>query len=146
MFSANGINGDMNVTLWPLQVLLQGKLAKTSCNWVVDSGNICTVCFNFQNGILHYCGFQVLAPQIFWAPSHVPPEVRSTMLEGWRKRLEGVLGEEPLAFTSMDCFDKEKGFQLKPEFHEEHAAKEFGPTVGTHLGKPLPPNQMRAGV
>ena len=44
MFSANGINGDMNVTLWPLQVLLQGKLAKTSCNWVVDSGNICTVC------------------------------------------------------------------------------------------------------
>ncbi|KAM8748854.1 ribosyldihydronicotinamide dehydrogenase [quinone]-like [Acanthopagrus schlegelii] len=117
MFSANGINGDMNVTLWPL-----------------------------QNGILHYCGFQVLAPQIFWAPSHVPPEVRSTMLEGWRKRLEGVLGEEPLAFTSMDCFDREKGFQLKPEFHEEHAAKEFGPTVGTHLGKPLPPNQMRAGV
>lgn len=23
MFSANGINGDMNVTLWPLQVLHQ---------------------------------------------------------------------------------------------------------------------------
>lgn len=23
MFSANGINGDMNVTLWPLQVLYQ---------------------------------------------------------------------------------------------------------------------------
>uniref|UniRef100_A0A8C6U8Q0 Ribosyldihydronicotinamide dehydrogenase [quinone] n=1 Tax=Neogobius melanostomus TaxID=47308 RepID=A0A8C6U8Q0_9GOBI len=38
MFSPTGINGDMNVTLWPL-----------------------------QNGILHYCGFQVLAPQIFWA-------------------------------------------------------------------------------
>uniref|UniRef100_A0A3B5RE04 Flavodoxin-like fold domain-containing protein n=1 Tax=Xiphophorus maculatus TaxID=8083 RepID=A0A3B5RE04_XIPMA len=42
MFSPTGINGDMNVTLWPL-----------------------------QNGILHYCGFQVLAPQIFWAPALV---------------------------------------------------------------------------
>uniref|UniRef100_A0A673X5K0 Flavodoxin-like fold domain-containing protein n=1 Tax=Salmo trutta TaxID=8032 RepID=A0A673X5K0_SALTR len=47
MFSANGINGDMNVTLWPL-----------------------------QNGILHYCGFQVLAPQIFWAPPHITSEAR----------------------------------------------------------------------
>ncbi|XP_051259954.1 ribosyldihydronicotinamide dehydrogenase [quinone]-like [Dicentrarchus labrax] len=118
MFSANGINGDMNVTLWPL-----------------------------QNGILHYCGFQVLAPQIFWAPSHAPAEVRSTMLEGWRTRLQGLLGEEPLSFTPLDCFDGEKGFQLKPEVCEKHATKEFGLTVGIHLGKPLPPNnQMKAGV
>ncbi|KAI3356291.1 hypothetical protein L3Q82_017537 [Scortum barcoo] len=118
MFSANGINGDMNVTLWPL-----------------------------QNGILHYCGFQVLAPQIFWAPSRVSSEVRSTMLKDWRTRLEGVFGEEPLSFTPLDCFDGETGFQLKPEVHEKHATREFGLTVGIHLGKPLPPNnQMKAGV
>ncbi|XP_026151606.1 NAD(P)H dehydrogenase [quinone] 1-like, partial [Mastacembelus armatus] len=118
MFSANGINGDMNVTLWPL-----------------------------QNGILHYCGFQVLAPQIFWAPAYVPAEARSTMLESWRARLQGLLGEELLSFTPSDCFDLEKGFQLKPEVHENHATKEFGLTVGIHLGKPLPPNnQMKAGV
>ncbi|XP_028249688.1 NAD(P)H dehydrogenase [quinone] 1-like [Parambassis ranga] len=118
MFSANGINGDMNVTLWPL-----------------------------QNGILHYCGFQVLAPQIFWAPSYIPPDARKTMLEGWRKRLQGLLGEEPLGFTPMDCFDGEKGFQLKPEVHEKHASQQFGLAVGIHLGKPLPPNnQMKAGV
>uniref|UniRef100_A0A4W5NTZ8 NAD(P)H quinone dehydrogenase 1 n=1 Tax=Hucho hucho TaxID=62062 RepID=A0A4W5NTZ8_9TELE len=66
MFSANGINGDMNVTLWPL-----------------------------QNGILHYCGFQVLAPQIFWAPPHIPSEARCSMLEAWRTRLEGLRGETP---------------------------------------------------
>ncbi|XP_029315097.1 NAD(P)H dehydrogenase [quinone] 1-like isoform X2 [Cottoperca gobio] len=118
MFSSNGINGDMNVTLWPL-----------------------------QNGILHYCGFQVLAPQIFWAPSHIPSEVRGTMLEGWRTRLQGVLGEKPLYFTPLDCFDREKGYQLKPEVHEKHATKEFGLTVGIHLGMALPPNnQMKAGV
>ncbi|XP_040003583.1 ribosyldihydronicotinamide dehydrogenase [quinone]-like [Xiphias gladius] len=118
MFSANGINGDMNVTLWPL-----------------------------QNGILHYCGFQVLAPQIFWAPSHVPSEACNTMLEAWRTRLQGLLGEKPLTFTPLDCFDQEKGFQLRPEVHEKHAAKEFGLTVGIHLGKPLPPDsQMKPEV
>uniref|UniRef100_A0A3Q3FLD8 NAD(P)H dehydrogenase, quinone 1 n=1 Tax=Labrus bergylta TaxID=56723 RepID=A0A3Q3FLD8_9LABR len=118
MFSANGINGDINVTLWPL-----------------------------QNGILHYCGFQVLGPQIFWALSHIPTEARGTMLEGWRKRLQVVEAEQPLYFAPMDCFDREKGFQLKPEVSEKHAAKEFGLTVGTHLGKLLPlNNQIKAGV
>ncbi|XP_061735126.1 ribosyldihydronicotinamide dehydrogenase [quinone]-like [Nerophis ophidion] len=117
MFSADGINGDMNVTLWPL-----------------------------QNGILHYCGFQVLAPQIFWAPSRVSQEERVAMLEAWRARLEGLWDEAPLAFTPMDCFDGDKGFQLKPEVQEKHACQEFGLTVGTHLGKRVPPNQMRAGV
>uniref|UniRef100_A0A8C7ZIZ7 Ribosyldihydronicotinamide dehydrogenase [quinone] n=1 Tax=Oryzias sinensis TaxID=183150 RepID=A0A8C7ZIZ7_9TELE len=116
MFSATGINGDMNVTLWPL-----------------------------QNGILHYCGFQVLAPQIFWAPFSATPEARSCMLEGWRARLQGLLEEQPLSFISLDCFD-EKGFQLKSDVQEKHAAKEFGLTVGIHMGKPLPPhNQMKAG-
>uniref|UniRef100_UPI0025AE1BCF ribosyldihydronicotinamide dehydrogenase [quinone]-like n=1 Tax=Doryrhamphus excisus TaxID=161450 RepID=UPI0025AE1BCF len=117
MFSADGINGDMNVTLWPL-----------------------------QNGILHYCGFQVLAPQIFWAPSRVPKEACATMLEAWRARLQGLLEEAPLAFTPMDSFDGDKGFQLKPEVQEKHANQEFGLTVGTHLGKRVPPSQMRAGV
>uniref|UniRef100_A0A3B4A5K7 Ribosyldihydronicotinamide dehydrogenase [quinone] n=1 Tax=Periophthalmus magnuspinnatus TaxID=409849 RepID=A0A3B4A5K7_9GOBI len=118
MFSPNGINGDMNVTLWPL-----------------------------QNGILHYCGFQVLAPQIFWDPVLAPLERRNSMLEAWRTRLQGLLKEQPLSFTPMCCFDSEKGFQLRPEALEKHANGEFGLTVGIHLGKPLPPNnQMKAGV
>ncbi|XP_061548037.1 NAD(P)H dehydrogenase [quinone] 1-like [Phycodurus eques] len=117
MFSAHGINGDMNVTLWPI-----------------------------QNGILHYCGFQVLAPQIFWAPSHVAQDARAAMLQAWRSRLEGLLEETPLCFTPMDCFDGE-GFQLKPEVQEKHGGKKFGLTVGTHMGLAVPPdNQMRTGV
>ncbi|XP_061697173.1 NAD(P)H dehydrogenase [quinone] 1-like [Syngnathoides biaculeatus] len=118
MFSAHGINGDMNVTLWPI-----------------------------QNGILHYCGFQVLAPQIFWAPAHVPQEDRAAMLQAWRGRLEGLPGEAPLSFTPMDCFDGENGFQLKPEVQEKHAGEKFGLTVGTHMGLAVPPdNQMRAAI
>uniref|UniRef100_A0A8C6LUG1 NAD(P)H quinone dehydrogenase 1 n=1 Tax=Nothobranchius furzeri TaxID=105023 RepID=A0A8C6LUG1_NOTFU len=109
MFSPTGINGDMNVTLWPI-----------------------------QNGILHYCGFQVLAPQIFWAPSSAAAGDRTNMLEGWRTRLQGLLEETPLSFTPLDCFDQ-KTCQLKPDVREKHASKEFGLTVGIHLNKPPPP-------
>ncbi|XP_077565792.1 NAD(P)H dehydrogenase [quinone] 1-like isoform X1 [Stigmatopora nigra] len=118
MFSANGINGDMNVTLWPL-----------------------------QNGILHYCGFQVLPPQIFWAPAHLHREDTANLLQAWRTRLEGLLEETPLTFTPMDYFDGEKGFQLKPEVQQKQSTEKFGLTVGIHLGLAVPPNNMmKAGV
>ncbi|XP_016407705.1 NAD(P)H dehydrogenase [quinone] 1-like [Sinocyclocheilus rhinocerous] len=118
MFSSNGINGDMNVTLWPI-----------------------------QNGVLNYCGFQVLAPQISWAPTHLSPEAREGLLEGWRARLQGLLNEAPLTFPPVDIFDEGEGFQLKPEVREKQAESHFGLTVGHHLEKPLPPhNQMKAGV
>ncbi|XP_028847248.1 NAD(P)H dehydrogenase [quinone] 1-like [Denticeps clupeoides] len=118
MFSASGINGDINVTLWPI-----------------------------QNGILHFCGFQVLPPQIFWAPAYVPQEARASMLETWTGRLQGLLNEAPLSFAPCDSFDLEKGFQMKVDVQEKHSGSPYGLTVGHHLGKPLPPNsQMKAGV
>ncbi|XP_048049997.1 ribosyldihydronicotinamide dehydrogenase [quinone] [Megalobrama amblycephala] len=73
MFNSNGINGDMNVTLWPV-----------------------------QNGVLNYCGFQVLAPQIFRTPTHLSAEARGSLLEGWRTRLQGLFSEVPLAFPPVD--------------------------------------------
>ena len=69
------------------------------------------------------------------------------MLELWRTRLQGLQGETPLSFVPSDSFDGAHGFQLKPELQKKHADQEFGLTVGTHLGKPLPPNnQIKAGV
>ncbi|XP_017164227.1 ribosyldihydronicotinamide dehydrogenase [quinone]-like [Poecilia reticulata] len=87
------VDDDMNVTLWPL-----------------------------QNGVLHHCGFQVLAPQVFWAPEFADAEERWNMLASWRLRLEGLLEEEPLSFTPLVCFN-EKTSQLKPDDHEKHASK-----------------------
>ncbi|KAJ8252392.1 hypothetical protein COCON_G00217040 [Conger conger] len=110
MFRSSGIHGDMNVTLWPI-----------------------------QNGILNYCGFQVLAPQIFWAPKKSTSEGRNGMLEVWRKRLDGLLEEKPLTFPLSECFE---GFQLKQSEQDKWAALQFGPTVGHHLGMPLPPNNQ----
>uniref|UniRef100_A0A8C7FUN7 Uncharacterized protein n=1 Tax=Oncorhynchus kisutch TaxID=8019 RepID=A0A8C7FUN7_ONCKI len=77
------------------------------------------------NGNLHYCGFQVLAPQIFWAPTHIPSEACCSMLEAWRTRLEGLLGETPLSFT--------------PRISRRSMQTEFGLTVGTY-------SQIKAGV
>uniref|UniRef100_A0A4W5K6V8 Flavodoxin-like fold domain-containing protein n=1 Tax=Hucho hucho TaxID=62062 RepID=A0A4W5K6V8_9TELE len=75
-------------------------------DWRIASvGQINCFIYLSMNGILHYCGFQVLAPQIFWAPPHIPSEARESMLEAWRTRLQGLLGETPLTFTPSDSFD-----------------------------------------
>ncbi|CAN9506613.1 unnamed protein product [Ophioblennius macclurei] len=117
MFQADGINGDINVSLWPL-----------------------------QNGTLHFCGFQILAPQIFWSPAHRPPPERTAMLEGWRARLGSLLSETPLSFAPCELFDLsfQGGFLLRPEARETQRGRSYGLTTGHHLGKPLPPhNQTR---
>ncbi|XP_034722619.1 NAD(P)H dehydrogenase [quinone] 1 [Etheostoma cragini] len=118
MFKPDGINGDINITLWPL-----------------------------QNGVLHFCGFQVLAPQIFWSPAHCPPAVRTAMLDGWRARVKGLLHERPLTFAPCELFDLsfQGGFRLRPPVREDRESRAYGITTGHHLGKPLPPdNQIKA--
>lgn len=117
MFQPDGINGDINVTLWPL-----------------------------QNGILHFCGFQVLPPQIFWSPAHSSPEMRKAMLDGWTARLGGLLAEKPLTFAPCELFNLNfhSGFLMRPEVKEEQRSRRYGLTTGHHLGKPLPPdNQIK---
>ncbi|CAL8352870.1 unnamed protein product [Merluccius merluccius] len=118
MFQPDGINGDINVTLWPL-----------------------------QNGTLHFCGFQVLAPQIFWGPAFCPAQVRTAMLDGWQARLRGLSAERPLTFAPCELFDLsfQGGFLLRPEAREECDSHLCGLTTGHHLGKPLPAdNQIKA--
>ncbi|XP_056121700.1 NAD(P)H dehydrogenase [quinone] 1 [Rhinichthys klamathensis goyatoka] len=118
MFLADGVHGDINVLLWPL-----------------------------QNGVLRFCGFQVLAPQIFWCPAHSPAVVRSQMLDAWRERLHGVFAEKPLSFAPTDHFDLsfQGGFRLRPEVREKCVSLTHGITTAHHLGKPLPPdNQTKA--
>ncbi|XP_068173532.1 NAD(P)H dehydrogenase [quinone] 1 isoform X2 [Antennarius striatus] len=117
MYQPDGINGDINVTLWPL-----------------------------QNGTLHFCGFQVLAPHIFWSPIYCPSEGRSAMLEGWRARLRGLMSEKPLTFAPCEFFDLsfQGGFTMWPKLKEKQKSERYGLTTGHHLGKPLPPdNQIK---
>lgn len=97
-----------------------------------------------QNGVLRFCGFQVLAPQIFWSPAHTPADMREVWLKGWRTRLQGLLNEKPLSFAPTELFDLsfQAGFRLRPEVKEEYASKPYGLTTAHHLGKALPPNNQ----
>lgn len=115
MFRPDGINGDINVTLWPL-----------------------------QNGTLHFCGFKVLAPQIFWCPVHSPPDVRAAMLDRWSSRLKGLMTEKPLTFAPCELFDLtfDGGFKLLPDVKISQETQPYGITTGHHLGKPLPPDNQ----
>lgn len=99
---------------------------------------------SFQHGTLQYCGFQVLKPEIFWAPASVSAEARATMLEDWGKRLHGLMNEEPLWLAPLDYYDKEKGFELKSEIAEKLSKSDFGLTVVTHLCKGA--DRIKAGV
>ncbi|KAG9467946.1 hypothetical protein GDO78_013987 [Eleutherodactylus coqui] len=113
MLSPRGISGDINVILWPM-----------------------------QNGILHFCGFNVLAPQIAYTVAHVTQEVRAGILKSWEKRLETIWEEEPIRFLPIQDFDTSGGYVLKKEVEEARSADKYGPTVGQHLGKPLPPDSQ----
>uniref|UniRef100_A0A8D2JS40 NAD(P)H dehydrogenase [quinone] 1 n=1 Tax=Sciurus vulgaris TaxID=55149 RepID=A0A8D2JS40_SCIVU len=101
----------------------------------------------FRSGTLHFCGFQVLEPQLTYSIGYLPPEARTQVLEGWKKRLENVWDETPLYFAPSSLFDLDfqTGFLLKKEVQEEQKNKKFGLSVGHHLGKSIPTdNQIKA--
>lgn len=89
MYSLQGIHGDMNVILWPI-----------------------------QSGILHFCGFQVLEPQLTYSIGHTPADARIQILEGWKKRLENIWDETPLYFAPSSLFDLnfQAGFLMKKRY------------------------------
>ncbi|XP_018425919.1 PREDICTED: NAD(P)H dehydrogenase [quinone] 1-like [Nanorana parkeri] len=118
MYSITGVSGDINVILWPI-----------------------------QRGILNFCGFQILEPQISYSIAHTPPEKRSLILQAWQARLAKVWEEKPISFVPNEDFDFSfaGGFVLKKEVVEKHK-DHYGPSVGQHMGKPLPPDsQLKAG-
>uniref|UniRef100_A0A2K5RVH2 NAD(P)H dehydrogenase [quinone] 1 n=1 Tax=Cebus imitator TaxID=2715852 RepID=A0A2K5RVH2_CEBIM len=88
MYSLQGVHGDMNVILWPI-----------------------------QSGILHFCGFQVLEPQLTYSIGHTPADTQIQILEGWKKRLENIWDETPLYFAPSSLFDLnfQAGFLMKKE-------------------------------
>uniref|UniRef100_A0A8C7EMU3 NAD(P)H dehydrogenase [quinone] 1 n=1 Tax=Neovison vison TaxID=452646 RepID=A0A8C7EMU3_NEOVI len=118
MYSLQGIHGDMNIILWPI-----------------------------QSGILHFCGFQVLEPQLTYSIGHTPMDARIQILEGWKKRLENIWDETPLYFAPSSLFDLnfQAGFLMKKEVQDEQKNETFGLSVGHHLGKSIPTdNQIKA--
>uniref|UniRef100_A0A5F9CEM1 N-ribosyldihydronicotinamide:quinone dehydrogenase 2 n=1 Tax=Oryctolagus cuniculus TaxID=9986 RepID=A0A5F9CEM1_RABIT len=70
MYTRTGASGDFRYFLWPL-----------------------------QHGALHFCGFQVLAPQISFAPEYASEEERKAMVASWAQRLKTIWQEKPIQCT-----------------------------------------------
>lgn len=99
------------------------------------------LCFVYpQSGTLHFCGFQVLEPQLTYSVLYLPKDTRIQILEGWKKRLENIWNETPLYFSPSSLFDLDfqAGFLLKKEVQEKQKNSKFGLSVGHHLGKSIP--------
>lgn len=108
--------------------------------------HVCAFVFP-QSGILHFCGFQVLEPQLTYSIGHTPMDARIQILEGWKKRLENIWDETPLYFAPSSLFDLnfQAGFLMKKEVQDEQKNETFGLSVGHHLGKSIPTdNQIKA--
>jgi NAD(P)H dehydrogenase (quinone) len=82
MMDADGINGLLDVNLWPI-----------------------------QNGILAFCGFDVMAPFVANAVPYIEAEQREALLTAYAARLAGIAQEGPLNFHRRDDFDR--GWKLK---------------------------------
>ncbi|XP_041488538.1 ribosyldihydronicotinamide dehydrogenase [quinone] isoform X3 [Microtus oregoni] len=52
-----------------------------------------------KHGILHFCGFKVLAPQISFGIDSSSEEERKVMVESWAQRLKNIWKEEPIHCT-----------------------------------------------
>uniref|UniRef100_A0A8C5S6A1 N-ribosyldihydronicotinamide:quinone dehydrogenase 2 n=1 Tax=Laticauda laticaudata TaxID=8630 RepID=A0A8C5S6A1_LATLA len=86
-------------------VIFQNKLALLSFTTGGDeemyskkgpSGNIRYLLWPMQHGILHFCGFSVLSPQICFASEYVTEEKRKQTLTSWVKRLQTIWEEKPI--------------------------------------------------
>ena len=60
------------------------------------NGDINGILRPIQRGMLEFVGFDVLKPQIAWAPAHITEGERKAQLDAWRQRLSQIAQEEPI--------------------------------------------------
>jgi NAD(P)H dehydrogenase (quinone) len=82
-YAPDGIDGDIHTVLWPV-----------------------------HNGLLRYCGFDVIEPFIAYMPGRVGPEVRQRYLDDYRARLLDIEHAPRLFFHPAQDYDPNE--RLKP--------------------------------
>ncbi len=75
-------------------------------------GDILTVLWPLHNGLLRYCGFDVLPPFVAYMPGRVGPRGRDTYLEAYRGRLIGWETTPKLFFHPAEDYGADE--RLKP--------------------------------
>jgi NAD(P)H dehydrogenase (quinone) len=82
-FSGRGLHGDMERILWPI-----------------------------HNGVLRFCGFDVLPPFVGYGPTLVGDEGRAAMLDAHGRHIDGLFTDPPLFFHPLADFEARV---LKPD-------------------------------
>lgn len=75
------------------------------------NGDINTILFPINHGILHFVGFDVLPPFIVWGASRIGDERRQAYLEDYKQRLLTINETAAIAYPSLTDYDEQ--FQLK---------------------------------
>ncbi len=104
MMAPDGINGLLEVNLWPI-----------------------------QNGVLAFCGFDVLAPFIANAVPYVDDARRARILDAYDNRLTGIAVERPLSFHRRDDFDAR--WKIKPDVEPRTVGHYFAGVPVDILGR-----------
>lgn len=105
MMAPDGLNGWIDVNLWPI-----------------------------QNGILAFCGFEVLAPFVAHSVAYVSEDDRTAILAVWEQRLKGLFDEEPLHFHRREEFGRD--WRMKAEVEPRTVGHHFGRLPAKATGKP----------
>jgi NAD(P)H dehydrogenase (quinone) len=104
MMAPDGINGLLEVNLWPI-----------------------------QNGVLAFCGFDVLAPFVANAVPYVDEARRVEILDAYERRLTGLTGEASLSFHRREDFDSR--WKIKPDVEPRTVGHYFAGLPSDHLAK-----------
>jgi NAD(P)H dehydrogenase (quinone) len=75
-------------------------------------GDILSVLWPVHNGLLRYCGFDVIEPSIAYMPGRVGAEGRQGYLEAYRAKLEGIDAAPRLFFHGSEDYGPNE--RLKP--------------------------------
>lgn len=77
MYLPDGLNGDMNTLMYPL-----------------------------NHGVFGFLGFDVLPQHVAWGPTRAGEDGRKQMLTAWEERLGGIESEPPIDYPKLAEFDE----------------------------------------
>jgi NAD(P)H dehydrogenase (quinone) len=106
---------------WYSNGVFKGKRAMLSCTTGGPAsiysphglnGDINTLLFPIQHGILYFVGFDVLPPFIAYGVARSTPQQREEYLRAYADRLRAWSSTEPIPFPSLEQYDET--LQLKP--------------------------------
>jgi NAD(P)H dehydrogenase (quinone) len=101
--------------------MFSGKLAMLACTTGTSAdtyapdgidGDILAVLWPIHNGLLRYCGFDVLAPYVAYMPGREDEVTRTRQLAAYRQRLEAIERSPRLFFHPAEDYGPSE--RLKP--------------------------------